>query len=70
MALFEALYGRQCGSPVRLFEVALLGLELVMVTLEKVRLRRRKQKIAQSQQKSFFALSRRPLISILMIRSI
>lgn len=39
MALFEALYGRRCRSPIVFFEVgeaAVAGLDLVFDSLEKV----------------------------------
>ena len=56
MAIFEALYGRKCRSPVGWFEVgeiALIGPDLVFEAMEKVRLIRERLKFAQSRQKSY-----------------
>lgn len=56
MALFEALYGRRCRSLVGWFEIgqmALIGLDLVLSTIGKVKLIRERLKTAQSQQKSY-----------------
>ena len=64
MTPFETLYGRHCRSPVGWFEVgevALLGLDLVMEALEKVRMIRERLKLAQSRQKSYADLMRRDL---------
>ncbi|KAH0669578.1 hypothetical protein KY285_023739 [Solanum tuberosum] len=64
MAPFEALYGRRCRSPVGWFEVgevALLGPDLVMDALEKVRMIRERLKTAQSRQKSYADVRRRDL---------
>ena len=64
MAPFEALYGRRCRSPVGWFEVgevALLGPDLVMEALEKVRMIRERLKTAQSRQKSYADVRRRAL---------
>ncbi|KAH0746323.1 hypothetical protein KY285_007980 [Solanum tuberosum] len=64
MAPFEALYGRRCRSPVGWFEVgevALLGPDLVMEALEKVRMIRERLKMAQSRQKSYADVRRRAL---------
>ncbi|XP_015165286.1 uncharacterized protein [Solanum tuberosum] len=64
MAPFEALYGRRCRSPVGWFEVgemALLGPDLVMEALEKVRMIRERLKMAQSRQKSYADVRRMAL---------
>ncbi|XP_070050703.1 uncharacterized protein [Nicotiana tomentosiformis] len=56
MALYEALYGRQCHSPVGWFaswEARLLATDLVRDTLEKVNLIQKQLCIAQSRQKSY-----------------
>ena len=64
MAPFEALYERRCRSPIGWFEVgevALLGPDLVMEALEKVRMIRERLKTAQSRQKSYADVRRRAL---------
>ena len=64
MAPFEALYGRRCRSPVGWFEVgemALIGPNLVLDAMEKVRMIREKLKKAQSRQKSYSDVRRRDL---------
>ena len=64
MALFDALYGRPCRSPVCWTEVGdapLLGPELVRATTEKVELIRRRLVTAQSRQQSYADRRRRPL---------
>ncbi|KAH0672805.1 hypothetical protein KY290_025037 [Solanum tuberosum] len=64
MAPLEALYGRRCRSPIGWFEVgevALLGPDLVMDALEKVRMIRERLKTAQSHQKSYADVRRRDL---------
>ena len=64
MALFEALYGRRCRSPVGWFELgemAMLGLYLVIDALKKVKIIRYRLKIAQSHQKSYADYRRRDL---------
>ena len=51
MALFEALYGRKCRSPVGWFETGeqkLLGPDLVQEALEKIKLIRERMASAQS----------------------
>ena len=56
MALFEALYGRRCRSPVGWFEVgesSLLGPEIVYDALQKVRVIRDRLKTTYSRQKSY-----------------
>ena len=52
MAPYEALYGRKCRSPIcwdDMGEGKLLGLDLVQVTTEMIRLIQEMLKIAQSQ---------------------
>ena len=64
MTPFEALYGRRCRSPVGWFEVgemALIGPDLVLDAMEKVRVIREKLKTAQSRQKSYSDVRRRDL---------
>lgn len=51
-----ALYDQKCSSPIcwsEMRETELLGLELVQLTIEKVKLIREIVKIAQSRQKSY-----------------
>ncbi|XP_024164159.1 uncharacterized protein LOC112171166 [Rosa chinensis] len=64
MALFEALYGRPCRSPTcwaDAQEQALLGPDLVQETTEKIQVVKEKLRIAQSRQKSYADMRRRPL---------
>lgn len=56
IAQYEALYGRRCRTPVCWDEVGegkFLGLELVQVTTENVKLIRKKLKTAWNKQKSY-----------------
>ncbi|XP_070049768.1 uncharacterized protein [Nicotiana tomentosiformis] len=56
MAPYEALYGRKCRSPIGWFEVGeteLLGPNLVLQAMEKVKLIRDRLRTAQSRQKSY-----------------
>ncbi|XP_070046654.1 uncharacterized protein [Nicotiana tomentosiformis] len=56
MTPYEALYGRQCHSPVYWFEpgeAKLLGTNLVRDSLEKVKLIQDRLRTAQSRQKSY-----------------
>ncbi|XP_060177959.1 uncharacterized protein LOC132607897 [Lycium barbarum] len=56
MALYEALYGRSCRSPIGWFEptdVELLGPDSVHEAIEKVNLIVQRLKTAQSRQKSY-----------------
>ena len=56
MALFEALYGRRCRTPLLWDEVGdrpLFGRDLIKESEEKVKLIRDRLKIAQSRQKSY-----------------
>lgn len=64
MAPFEALYGRPCRSPVCWTEVGdalILGPDLVRETTEKVAVIQQRLKTAQSRQKSYADVRRRPL---------
>ena len=64
MALFEALYGRKCRTPVCWDEVGerrLVGPELVQVTSEKVKVIRDNLKMARDRQKSYADNRRRDL---------
>ena len=56
MAPYEALYGRKCRTPVcwdKVGERKLVGLEIVQVTCDKVKVIRDRLKIAQNRQKSY-----------------
>ncbi|XP_070057435.1 uncharacterized protein [Nicotiana tomentosiformis] len=56
MATYEALYGRQCRSPIGWIdpgEARLLGTDLVWDALEKVKLIQDQLRIAQSRHKSY-----------------
>ncbi|XP_059630330.1 uncharacterized protein LOC132273386 [Cornus florida] len=64
MALFEALYGRPCRSPICWIEVgetAALGPDIVLETTEKIKLIRQRLLTAQSRQKNYADRRRRPL---------
>ncbi|XP_075473392.1 uncharacterized protein LOC142504403 [Primulina tabacum] len=64
MAPYEALYGRKCRSPLYWDEVgekAIVGPELVQLTIGKVTVVREKLKAAQDRQKSWADLKRRPV---------
>lgn len=64
MALFEALYGRRCRSPIGLFEVSenkLFGPDLVHQAMDKVKEIWDILKAAQSCQKSYADVRRREL---------
>ena len=64
MAPYEALYGRKCRFPlywVEAGERALLGPELVQETTDKVKVIRKKLRVAQSRQKSYADKRRKPL---------
>ncbi|GJS41955.1 putative reverse transcriptase domain-containing protein [Tanacetum coccineum] len=63
-ALFEALYGRKCRSPVlwaKISESSLIGPELVQETTDKVVLIKEKLKVARDRQKSYVDNRRKPL---------
>ena len=64
MAPFEALYGRKCRTPVcwdKVGEKRLVGLELVQITSEKVKVVCDNLKIARDRQKSYADNRRRDL---------
>ena len=64
MAPYEALYGRPCRSPLCWTEVeesSITGPDLIRDTSEKVRLIRQRLLTAQSRQKSYADVRRRPL---------
>ena len=64
MAPYEALYGRPCRSPLCWTEVgesSITGPDLIRDTSEKVSLIRQRLLTAQSQQKSYADVRRRPL---------
>ncbi|GKD85277.1 putative reverse transcriptase domain-containing protein [Tanacetum coccineum] len=63
-ALFKALYGRKCRSPVlweEIGESSLIGPELVQETTDKVVLIKEKLKAARDRQKSYADNRRKPL---------
>ncbi|PKA54895.1 RNA-directed DNA polymerase like [Apostasia shenzhenica] len=56
MALYEALYGRKCRSPLYWDEVGerrMLGPEIIKVTLQKIKIIRERLFAAQSRQKAY-----------------
>ena len=64
MAPYEALYGRKCRSPLHWHEVGerkFLGPELVDLTSSAIEKIRGRMKTAQSRQKSYADVRRRPL---------
>ena len=64
MAPYEALYGRPCRSPLRwtkMEECSITGPDLIRDTSEKVSLIRQRLLMAQSRQKSYADIRRRPL---------
>ena len=64
MAPYEALYGRPCRSPICWTEVggsSIIGHDLIRDTSEKVSLIRHRLLTAQSRQKSYADVRRRPL---------
>ena len=64
MAPFEALYGRKCKTPICWNEVGerkINNLELVEVSLKKIRIIRERLKVAQDRQKSYADVRRREL---------
>ena len=65
MAPYEALYGRPCRSPLCWTEVgesSITGPDLIRDTFEKVSLIRQRLLTAQSQQKSYADVRRRPIV--------
>ena len=64
MAPYEALYGRKCRSPVcwdDIGERKLLGIDLILQTVEKVAKIKKYMKAAQDRQKKWVKAKRRPL---------
>ena len=64
MAMFKALYGRRCRSPIRWLEVGkvvLIGPELFHEDIEKVQLIRERLRMTQSPQKSHADVKMRDL---------
>ena len=64
MAPYEALYGKPCKSPIcwtKVGESSITGPDLIRDTSEKVSLIRQRLLTAQSQQKSYADVRRRPL---------
>ena len=64
LATFEALYGRKCRSPLCLDDVGdrrHLGLDVVVQTVDKVRIIREHLRAAQDRQKSWADTHRQPL---------
>jgi hypothetical protein len=64
MAPFEALYGRKCRSPLYWDDVGesrLIGPEVLMQAVEKVKIVRRHLKAAQDRQRKWADIHRRPL---------
>nr|KYP35157.1 hypothetical protein KK1_043827 [Cajanus cajan] len=64
MALFEALYGRRCRTPLCWYqdgESVVMGPELILQTTEKVKLIQERIKTAQSRHKSYANKRRKPL---------
>ena len=64
MAPFEALYGRKCKSPLYWDDVGesrLIGPEILMQAVEKVKIVRRHLKAVQDRQQKWADMHRRPL---------
>jgi len=64
MALYEALYGRRCKTPLYWYqdgEAALVRPELLEQTTKKVRMVRNRMQASQSRQKAYADRKRRPL---------
>jgi hypothetical protein len=64
MAPFEALYGRQCRTPLswsQTGEHKIFGPDLVMEAEDKAKVIQINLKAAQSRQKSYVDIRRRPL---------
>jgi len=73
MTPFEALYGRQCRTPLswsQTRERKIFGPELVVEAEEKVKVIQENLRAAQSRQKSYFDKTRKPLNSMLVSMSI
>ncbi|GKF33671.1 putative reverse transcriptase domain-containing protein [Tanacetum coccineum] len=64
VALYEALYGRKCRSPVcwaKVGEAQLTGPELIQETTEKIVLIKQRIQVTQDRQKSYANLKWKPL---------
>nr|XP_027186374.1 uncharacterized protein LOC113784409 [Cicer arietinum] len=64
MTPYEALYGRKCRTPLCWSEIGdkgILGPEVIQETTEMIKVIKDKLKIAQSRQKSYADIRRRPL---------
>ena len=64
MSPYEALYGRRCKYPIGWFEVGevgLIGPDLIHQVLEKVKVIKERLKTAQTRQKFYTNVRRRPL---------
>ena len=64
MAPYEALYGRKCRSPVCWIEVGerkLLGLKLVQLIIEKIKVVQQWLQMAQNHYKSYADVQRKLL---------
>jgi len=64
MAPFEALYGQRCRTPLCWYELgesALLGLEVVQETTEKVKMIQEKMKVFQSRLKIYYDKRRKDI---------
>ncbi|XP_055835165.1 uncharacterized protein LOC129903643 [Solanum dulcamara] len=64
MALYEALYGRKCRSPIGWFDVGetkLIGPDLIQQAVEKVKLIQERLLAAESRQKAYVDNRHRPL---------
>ena len=64
MALFEALYGQRCSTPLCCSEIGkrrILGPDLVIEAEEKVKIIQQNLRAAQSRQKSYHDQRRKPL---------
>ena len=71
MSPYEALYGKQCRTPLCWNETGerkLLGPEIVQTTVDKVNVIRDRLKAAQDRQKSYAASVERILSLILKIK--
>lgn len=64
MALYKALYGRKCRTPVywrELSENKLVGLDLIKEIKEKVKLIKDRLKVASDRQKSYVDLKKKDI---------
>ena len=64
MALYKALYGRKCRTPMcwtKLSEKKGIGLDLIQETKENVKMIRERLKVAEDRQKSYADLKRKDI---------